>query len=163
MENKSKNYEILQIIAKIGRILSTVAFVFSIIGICGCLLGWISTSLGSDGLFKIEGITIHGLLSDLDDSNGKSVGATLAAWLIMCAGTISGIPGHFAAENAGYTVILYFAGRICRGMPVPVRRAVFEKASGLSGMQLRGMSGERRQFLHQTVGKGTTGQSYTTL
>lgn len=86
MENKSKNYEILQIIAKIGRILSTVAFVFSIIGISGCFLGWISTSLGSDGLFKIEGITIHGLLSDLDDSNGKSVGATLAAWLIICAG-----------------------------------------------------------------------------
>lgn len=28
----------------------------------------------------------HGLLSDLDDSNGKSVGATLAAWLIICAG-----------------------------------------------------------------------------
>lgn len=86
MENKSRNYEILQIIAKIGRILSTVAFVFSIIGICGCLLGWISTSFGSDGIIKIEGVTIHGLLSDLDDSNGKGVGATLAAWLIICAG-----------------------------------------------------------------------------
>ena len=37
MENQSKNYKIVQKLAKIGKILSKVAFVFSIIGICGCL------------------------------------------------------------------------------------------------------------------------------
>lgn len=42
MENKSKNYKILQMIAQIGKILSKVAFVFSIIGICGCLVGLLS-------------------------------------------------------------------------------------------------------------------------
>lgn len=47
MEDKSKNYKVLQTIAKIGKILSKVAFVFSIIGICGCFVGLLSNIFGS--------------------------------------------------------------------------------------------------------------------
>ena len=86
MENKSKNYKILQMIAKIGKILSKVAFVFSIIGICGCFVGLLSNIFGSGKVFKIGGVTIYGLLADFDAYNVKSISATLGAWLIVCVG-----------------------------------------------------------------------------
>lgn len=86
MENKSKNYKILQTIAKIGKILSKVAFVFSIIGICGCFVGLLSNVFGSGKVFKIGGVTIYGLLADFDAYNVKSISATLVAWMIICVG-----------------------------------------------------------------------------
>ena len=86
MENKSKNYKILQKIAKIGKILSKVAFVFSVIGICGCIVGILSNVIGSGKVFKIGGVTIHGILSDFNAYNVKSISAILTAWLIICVG-----------------------------------------------------------------------------
>ena len=86
MKNKSKNYKILQTITKIGKILSKVAFVFSIIGICGCFVGLLSNVFGSGKVFKIGGVTIYGLLADFDAYNVKSISATLVAWLIVCIG-----------------------------------------------------------------------------
>lgn len=86
MKNKSKNYKILQMIAKIGKILSKVAFMFSIIGICGCFVGLLSNVFGSGKVFKIGGVTIYGLLADFDAYNVKSISATLVAWLIVCIG-----------------------------------------------------------------------------
>ena len=86
MENKSKNCKVLQKLAKIGKILSKVAFVFSIIGICGCLVGLLSNIFGSGKVFKIGGITIYSLLADFDAYNVKSISATLVAWLIVCIG-----------------------------------------------------------------------------
>ena len=86
MEDKSKNYKVLQTIAKIGKILSKVAFVFSIIGIFGCFVGLLSNIFGSSKVFKIGGVTIYGLLADFDAYNVKSIRATLVAWLIVCVG-----------------------------------------------------------------------------
>lgn len=86
MENKTKNYKILQKITKIGKILSKVAFVFSIIGICGCFVGLISNVFGSGKFFKIGGITIYGMLADFNAYNVKSISATLLAWMVVCVG-----------------------------------------------------------------------------
>lgn len=86
MENKTKNYKILQKITKIGKILSKIAFVFSIIGICGCFVGLISNVFGSGKFFKIGGITIYGMLADFNAYNVKSISATLLAWMVVCVG-----------------------------------------------------------------------------
>lgn len=86
MENKSKNYKILQKIAKLGKILSKVAFVFSVIGICGCIVGILSNVIGNGKIFMIGGVTIYGLLSDFNAYNVKSISAILTAWLIICVG-----------------------------------------------------------------------------
>ena len=107
MENKSKNYKILQTIAKIGKILSKVAFVFSIIGICGCFVGLLSNVFGSGKIFKIGGVTIYGLLADFDAYNVKSISATLVAWLIVCIGQ---------AVLAKYAE-LYFRNALMAGTP----------------------------------------------
>lgn len=86
MENKSKNYKILQKIAELGKILSKVAFVFSVIGICGCIVGILSNVIGNGKIFMIDGVTIHGILSDFNAYNVKSISAVLTAWLIICTG-----------------------------------------------------------------------------
>lgn len=107
MENKSKNYKILQTIAKIGKILSKVAFVFSIIGICGCFVGLLSNVFGSGKVFKIGGVTIYGLLAEFDAYNVKSISAMLVAWLIVCIG--QAVLAKFAE--------LYFRNALMAGTP----------------------------------------------
>ena len=86
MENKSKNYIVLQKIVKLGKVFSKVAFVFSIIGICGCIIGLLSNLLGNGQILKIGGVTIYGLLAEFNADNGNSTRATLMAWLIVCVG-----------------------------------------------------------------------------
>lgn len=49
MKNKTKNLEILQKLAKLGKILSRIALIFSVIGICGCLVGLLDVIYGSGG------------------------------------------------------------------------------------------------------------------
>lgn len=86
MENKSKNYQIIQTLAKIGKVLSRIAFIFSVIGICGCMVGLFSNVLGNGGVFKIGGVSVYGLLADFNAYNVKSISAVLTAWLIVCIG-----------------------------------------------------------------------------
>lgn len=86
MENKSKNYIVLQKLVKLGKVFSKVAFVFSIIGISGCIIGLLSNLLGNGQVLKIGGVTIYGLMADFNADNVNSIRATLAAWLIVCMG-----------------------------------------------------------------------------
>lgn len=101
------NSRVLQLIAQIGKILSKVAFVFSIIGICGCFVGLLSNVFGSSKVFKIGGVTIYGLLADFDAYNVKSISATLVAWLIVCIG--QAVLAKFAE--------LYFHNALMAGTP----------------------------------------------
>lgn len=121
MENKSKNYKILQTIAKIGKILSKVAFVFSIIGICGCFVGLLSNVFGSGKIFKIGGVAIYGLLADFDADNVKSISATLVAWLIVCIG--QAVLAKFAE--------LYFHNALMAGTPFTQVRAIELRRLGI--------------------------------
>lgn len=101
------NSRVLQLIAQIGKILSKVAFVFSIIGICGCFVGLLSNVFGSGKVFKIGGVTIYGLLAEFDAYNVKSISATLVAWLIVCIG--QAVLAKFAE--------LYFRNALTTGTP----------------------------------------------
>lgn len=107
LDFKMNNSRVLQLIAQIGKILSKVAFVFSIIGICGCFVGLLSNVFGSGKVFKIGGVTIYGLLADFDAYNVKSISATLVAWLIVCIG--QAVLAKFAE--------LYFYNALMAGTP----------------------------------------------
>ena len=76
----------IQKLSKIGKILSKIAFIFSAIGVCGCIVSLLSLSFGSVSLIKIGGITLHGMISRKYSCNIKSVFATLCGWLIICVG-----------------------------------------------------------------------------
>ncbi len=75
----------IQTISKIGKILSKVAFVFSVIGFCGCVVGLISLGFGSESVIKIGGTTLHGIFSGNYDSINAAA-ATLSGWIVVCAG-----------------------------------------------------------------------------
>lgn len=107
MENKSKNCIKLQKIAKLGEILSKVAFIFSIISVCGCIVGIFSNAIGIDKAFKIGGVTIYGLLSGSGVYNVKSISVVLTAWLIVCVGKV--VLSKFSE--------IYFRNTLAKGTP----------------------------------------------
>ena len=76
----------IQKLSKIGRTLSKIAFIFSAIGVCGCIAGLLSLSLGSGGLIRLGDVTLHGLISEGSGGDVKGVAAALSGWMIVCAG-----------------------------------------------------------------------------
>ena len=47
-DNKMKNLKTLQTLSKMGKILSRIAFVFAMIGACGCIIWLLSCSYGAE-------------------------------------------------------------------------------------------------------------------
>ena len=75
----------IQTLSKIGKILCKIAFVFAIIGICGCIVGIISLSVGGN-IIKLGGVTIHGFITENLDYAAESLIAVLIGWTIVCVG-----------------------------------------------------------------------------
>ncbi len=81
-----KSLNTIQKLSKIGKVLSKIAFIFSVIGFCGCIAGLLSLNFGNGGLLKFGRVTLHGLVSEEYGHNVKSIAATLSGWMIVCAG-----------------------------------------------------------------------------
>ena len=81
-----KSLATIQKLSKIGKILSNIAFVFSVIGFFGCIAGIFSLSFGADNLLKFGGVTLHGLISEHLGCDAQGVLAALFGWLFVCAG-----------------------------------------------------------------------------
>lgn len=81
-----KSLDTIQKLSKIGRVLSKIAFVFSVVGICGCIAGLLSLCFGNGSLIKIGGVTLHALVSEEYGYNIKSICAVLSGWMAVCAG-----------------------------------------------------------------------------
>ena len=79
-----KSLNTIQTLSRIGKVLSKIAFILSIIGFCGCIAGLLSLSFGKGGLIKLGGVTLHALISE--KYGLKSITAALSGWLIVCAG-----------------------------------------------------------------------------
>ena len=48
----------IQKLSKLGKILSNIAFIFSIVGCIGCLLGMIALQTGAGSVLKLGGVTM---------------------------------------------------------------------------------------------------------
>lgn len=102
-----KSLNTIQKLSKIGKVLSKIVFIFSIIGIFGCIVGLLSLNLGKGGMIKIGGVTLHGLISEEFGYSMKGMTAALSGWLIVCAG--EAVLGKFAE--------LYFKNELAAGTP----------------------------------------------
>lgn len=98
---------IIQKLAKLGKVLSRIAFVFAVVGVCGCVAGLLSLSFGNGGVVKLGGVTLHGLISADYGYNIKSIAATLSGWLVVCAG--EAVLAWFAVR--------YFRNELAAGTP----------------------------------------------
>ena len=81
-----KSLNIIQKLSKTGKILSKIAFIFSVIGFCGCIAGLLSLNFGNGGLLKLGGVTLHGLIPEEYGYKVKSITSTLSGWMIVCSG-----------------------------------------------------------------------------
>ncbi len=97
----------IQKLAKLGRVLSRIAFVLAVVGVCGCVAGLLSLSFGDGGVVKLGGVTLHGLIDADHDVDVRSIAATLSGWLVVCAGEA------VLAWSAGR----YFRNELAAGTP----------------------------------------------
>lgn len=75
----------LQTLAKIGKILSTIVFIISIVGASFCLLGILCLAIIPDG-FTIGGTTVHGLIEQKADWSLPTCYLALVQGVLLCAG-----------------------------------------------------------------------------
>lgn len=76
----------IQKLSNLGRILSKIAFILSVVGFCGCVAGLLSLGLGNGNFIKLGGVSIHGLIESKYGVDTRSTAAALCGWLIVCAG-----------------------------------------------------------------------------
>lgn len=109
---QSKNLHAIQVLAKVGQIMSRIVFICCIVGMACCVMGVFSIGLIPDGI-KINGVTIHSMIeSSANFSMGTAYVAVLTGF-IMCA-----------AECAISKIAeLYFKHELAAGTPFTVEGA----------------------------------------
>ncbi|MBR2279484.1 MAG: hypothetical protein IJ903_00955 [Ruminococcus sp.] len=80
-----KTLNTLQTISKIAKLLSTIIFIFCVIGFVGCIVGIISLAYIPEGL-KLGGTTIKGLVEPSPKTNLGNYYTIMAAGAVLCAG-----------------------------------------------------------------------------
>lgn len=105
-----KSLQIIQTLSKIGKVLSKIVFVFSIIGAVGCTVGMASLTFGDSGVLKIGGVTIHGLIENKAGVDVNSLYPMMAGAMIVCIG--EAVLARFAEK--------YFAHELASGTPFTV-------------------------------------------
>ncbi len=78
-----KTLNTIQGLAKIGRILSKIIFIFCIVGSCGCAVGIVSLAVGVE-VFKLGGVTIRGLIENSAGMSGPVMYAAMACGMVFC-------------------------------------------------------------------------------
>lgn len=102
-----KTLKILQTLARIGRILSGIIYICSIVGAVGCTVGMLCLPLADAGIFKIGGVTIHGLLVNRAGIALDALYPLMAGAWIVCVGQ---------AVTAGFSRS-YFRHQLLAGTP----------------------------------------------
>ena len=101
-----KSLQTIQKLYRLGKTLSKIAFIFSVIGFFGCIAGLISMQFGNGMSFKLGGVTLHGMISGELGGDLKGSSAALGGWLIVCMGEAvlaRFAEGYFKNEQAAGT------------------------------------------------------------
>ena len=102
-----KTLKTIQTLAKIGKVLSCIAFIFACIGFGGSVVGALSAAFGGGFAIKLGGVTIYDLFGGARYSELEGVCAALLGWMIVCAG--EAVVAKFAE--------LYFKRELAAGTP----------------------------------------------
>lgn len=102
-----KSLKTIQSLSKIGKVLSKILFIFSVIGLCSCIAGLVGLSFGGGSIIRIGSVVLHGWIPEEFGYNVKSIGAALLRWAVVCAG--EGVVARFAEG--------YFQNELKAGTP----------------------------------------------
>ena len=80
-----KTLNTIQTISRIGKIISKIVFILSLVGGIGCIVGILCLALIPEGL-KLGGVTIQGLIENEAALSSGAVYAAMAVGAILCAG-----------------------------------------------------------------------------
>ena len=103
----------IQSLARLGKILSKIAFILSLVGVFGCVAGLLSLAFGRGTLLQIGNMALHSLIPVSSGFNLKAIAGALSGWLIICAGEAA--LSRFA--------LLYFTRELTDGTPFTQRGA----------------------------------------
>ena len=79
-----KTLKTIQVLAKIGKIISNIVFICSIVGFCLCVLGIVSLAAGGT-LIKIGGVTVRGLIENNAGIPLPELYASMIVGVFICA------------------------------------------------------------------------------
>ena len=79
-----KTLKTIQVLAKIGKIISKIVFICSIVGFCLCVLGIVSLAAGGT-LIKIGGVTVRGLIENNAGIPLHELYASMIVGVFICA------------------------------------------------------------------------------
>ena len=82
---KTKTLGTIQTLMKIGKVLSTIVFIFSIIGLVGCALGAVSVLFFPESI-QLGSTTIQGLVEIESDISSEEVVVALITGAVVCLG-----------------------------------------------------------------------------
>lgn len=98
---------IIQILAKMGKVLSKIVYIFAIIGVVGCIVGMLGLPFSDRELLKIGGVTIHSFIVNKVGIDLGYLYPLLSGALIVCIG--EAVTAKFAGT--------YFEHEISAGTP----------------------------------------------
>lgn len=76
----------IQTFARLGRVLSRIAYILALIGCIACAVSLLLLPLGSDTLLRLGGITLYGPVSGSVDGGLALVAVALGSGLLLCLG-----------------------------------------------------------------------------
>lgn len=109
---KTKTLATIQTLSKIGKILSKIVYVCSIVGIVGCAVGSVAMLFGAKTI-KLGGVTLHAILETEAGVGESTVWAAIVVGAILCTGEF------FVARMAHR----YFDNELQAGTPFTERGA----------------------------------------
>lgn len=83
-----KSLKTIQTLSRIGRVLCRIAWICSIIGAAGCVLGIFSLIVGADEVLKLGGVTIHGIIANESGLSDGSMYAAMTVGMILSIGEL---------------------------------------------------------------------------
>lgn len=108
-----KSLNIIQNLAKLGKILSKIIYICCIIGAVGCLVGMVSLPFADTGIIKIGGMTIYGLIVNRAGIDLNSLYPLMIGAMVVCLG--QAVTAKFAER--------YFYHELTAGTPFTVAGA----------------------------------------
>lgn len=102
-----KSLNAIQILSRIGKVLSKIVYICCLIGVIGCIVGIVCLPFADTGVIKIGGVTIYGLIVNRAGIELNSLYPLMTGAMIVCIGQC--VTAKFAE--------LYFKHELAAGTP----------------------------------------------
>lgn len=82
----NRSLQIIQVLAKIGKIMSKIIFICCIVGFCGCIVGIMSLAIGATATLKVGSVTLDSILQAEAHINETTLYTIMLVGMLLCAG-----------------------------------------------------------------------------